>query len=275
MRQLRQFLAAEPGIRLVTLHRYPLQSCFIPRGSPRYPTVGDLLSPASSIGLADSFAPYAAMAHSRGLGLRIDELNSVSCGADPSVSKTFASALWVLDTLFAMVRAGVHGVNIHTFPGAGYELFELRRVDGRWRATVEPEYYGLMLFARAAPAGSTLLGVDRATAGDAAAGDIYTWATRAAGGTIRITMVNSGSRARRLSVAITGERLGSGRLEWLTAPSVRAQRGVALGGQSFASPTFSGRLAGRPRFSSVAPVNGRYVVSLPADSAALLAISGA
>jgi hypothetical protein len=274
MRQLGQFLAAEPGIRLVTLHRYPLQSCFIPRGSPRYPTIGDLLSPASSIGLADSFAPYAAMAHARGLGLRIDELNSVSCGADPSVSKTFASALWVLNTLFAMVRAGVHGVNIHTFPGAGYELFELRRVDGRWRATVEPEYYGLMLFAQAAPAGSTLLGVDRAAAGDAAAADVYTWATRAAGGTIRITMVNSSSRARRLSVALAGERLGSGRVEWLTAPSVRAQRGVALGGQSFASPTFSGLLAGRPRFSSVAPANGRYAVSLPADSAALLAVSG-
>jgi hypothetical protein len=268
MRQLPQFLAAEPRIRLVTLHRYPLQSCFIPRGSPRYPTVGHLLSPASSIGLADSFAPYAAMAHARGLGLRIDELNSVSCGADPSVSKTFASALWVLDTLFEMVRVGVHGVNIHTFPGAGYELFELHHVDRRWRATVEPEYYGLMMFARAAPAGSRLLRVDGASAGD-----VHTWATGAVGGTIRITMVNSGSQARRLSVAIAGERLDPGRLEWLTAPGVRAHGGVRLGGESFASPTLSGLLAGRPRFSSVAPVDGRYAVSVPADSAALLVLS--
>ena len=208
------------------------------------------------------------MAHARGLGLRIDELNSVSCGADPSVSKTFASALWVLDTLFEMVRVGVHGVNIHTFPGAGYELFELRHVDRRWRATVEPEYYGLMLFARAAPAGSRLLRVD-----GAAAGDVHTWATGAVGGTIRITMVNSGSRARRLSLAIADERLDPGRLEWLTAPGVRAHGGVRLGGQSFASPTLSGLLAGRPSFSSVAPVDGRYAVSVPADSAALLVLS--
>jgi hypothetical protein len=269
MRQLPQFLAAEPRIRLVTLHRYPLQSCFVPRGSPRYPTVGHLLSPASSIGLADSFAPYAAMAHGRGLGLRIDELNSVSCGADPSVSKTFASALWVLDTLFEMVRVGVHGVNIHTFPGAGYELFELRHLDRRWRATVEPEYYGLMLFASAAPAGSKLLGVD-----GAAAGEVHTWATRAGGGTIRITIVNSGPRARRLSVAIAGERFGPGRLEWLTAPGVKAQSGVELAGQSFGAHTFTGLLAGRTRFSPVARVDGRYAVSLPADSAALIVLSG-
>ncbi|HTX12749.1 MAG TPA: glycosyl hydrolase family 79 C-terminal domain-containing protein [Solirubrobacteraceae bacterium] len=268
MRQLAQFLDAEPRLRLVTLHRYPLQSCFIPRGSPRYPTIAHLLSPASSIGLADSFAPYAAMARARGLGLRIDELNSVSCGADPSVSQTFASALWVLDTLFEMVRVGVHGVNIHTFPGAGYALFELRRVDGRWRATVAPEYYGLTLFARAAPAGSTLLDVD-----GAAAGDVRTWATRAAGGTLRITVVNAGARARRLSLGITGGRYGPGTLEWLTAPSVRAHNGVALGGQSFGAPTFTGRLAGRARTSSVPPANGQYAVSLPADSAALIVLT--
>jgi hypothetical protein len=269
MRQLGRFLAAEPTVRLVTLHRYPLQSCFVPRSSPRYPTVAHLLSPSSSIGLADSFAPYVAIARAHRLSLRIDELNSVSCGADPSVSKTFASALWVLNTLFEMARVGVHGVNIHTFPGAGYELFALRHLDGRWRATVAPEYYGLLLFARAAPAGSSLLRVD-----GAAAGDVRTWATRAADGTTRITMVNAGAQARRVTVEIAGGRFGTGRLEWLTAPGVRARAGVALGGQSFAAPTFTGLLAGRPRFSSVAPVDGRYVVELPADSAALLVVPG-
>ena len=76
-------------------------------------------------------------------------------------------------------------------------------------------------------------------------------------------------------MAIEGGRFGPSRLEWLTAPSVRADGGVALGGQSFASPTLSGLLAGRPRFSSVAPVDGRYAVSVPADSAALLVLSRA
>jgi len=269
-RQLGRFLAAEPRVGLVTLHRYPLQLCFTPRRSPRYPTVADLLAPSSSIGLADSFAPYAAIAQARGRALRIDELNSVSCGPDPSVSDTFASALWAINTLFEMVRVGVHGVNIHTFPGAGYQLFEFRRVAGRWQATVAPEYYGLETFARVAPAGARLERVDGAVSGA-----VHTWATRASDGTIRITMVNAGGQARLLSVGVAGGRFGRGQLQRLTGPSVRARSGVTLGGQSFGSPTFSGLLSGRLRSSAVAPAHGRYAVAVPAYSAAVLVLSPA
>jgi len=267
-RQLARFLAGAPKVGLVTLHRYPLQLCYTPRRSQRYPTVAHLLEPASSIGLADSFAPYVAIARARGLSLRIDELNSVSCGADPSVSQTFASALWALNTLFAMVRVGVHGVNIHTFPGAGYQLFTPRRIDGRWESTVSAEYYGLMLFARAAPAGSRLLAVRGAESGG-----VQTWATRAEDGTVRITMVNAGARARALSLTIAGEGFARAELERLTAPNVRAHGGVELDGQSFGTSTFTGRLAGRTGSASVAASHGRYAVAVPGDSAALLVLS--
>jgi Glycosyl hydrolase family 79 C-terminal beta domain len=267
-RHLGRFLAAEPRVRLVTLHRYPLQRCFTPRRSPRYPTVAHLLEPSSSIGLADSFARYAALARERGLPLRIDELNSVSCGADRAVSQTFASALWVLDTLFEMARVGIHGVNVHTFPGAGYELFRITRSGGRWQAAVAPEYYGLLLFARAAPAGAHLLDV-----AGAASGAVRTWATRTRDGTIRVLLINSGGLGRRMSVGVSGARLGRAALSRLTAPSVRARAGVSLGGQSFGSRTFTGRLPGRPRDIALKPVRGRYVVTLPAASAAMLVLT--
>jgi len=155
---LAQFLSSEPRVGVVSLHRYPLQSCFTSRRSTRYPTIEHLLSAAASTGLAESFAPYAAIAHGRGLPLRIDELNTVSCGADPAISKTFASALWALDTLFEMARVGIDGVNVHTFPGAGYELFTFSHAEGRWRASIAPEYYGLLMFAQAAPPGSVMIG---------------------------------------------------------------------------------------------------------------------
>src|SRR5579884_1738588 len=238
-RQLGRFLSAVPAVRLVTLHRYPLQLCFTPRRSPRYPTVARLLEPASSIGLADSFAPYAAMARKQGIPLRIDELNSVSCGADRAVSQTFASALWALDTLFEMARVGIHGVNVHTFPGAGYGLFQIARTGGGWQAAVAPEYYGLLLFARAAPAGCRMLHVS-----GAASGAVRTWATRAGDGTIRVVLVNSGGLGRRLSVGATGARVGRATLTRLSAPRVRARTGVSLGGQSFGSWTRTGRLSG-------------------------------
>ncbi len=267
---LGSFLAAEPHVGLVTLHRYPLQLCFTSRRSPRYPTVPHLLAPSSSIGLADSFASYAAVARARGIALRIDELNSVSCGADPAVSDTFASALWALNTLFEMARVGIHGVNIHTFPGAGYELFRFTRPNGRWRAVVTPEYYGLLLFARAAPAGSRLLGLTGAVSGA-----VRTWATRARDGTVRVVLVNSGARARRLSVGVVGARVGPAALDRLSAPGAHARAGISLSGQSFGPSTFTGALPGSSRPIALRAVHGRYFVTLPATSAAMLVLAPA
>ncbi len=266
-RQLGRFLAAEPRVGLVTLHRYPLQLCYIGRSSPRYPTIAHLLAPRASIGLADSFAPYAPVARAHGLSLRVDELNSVSCGADPAVSQTFASALWVLDTLFEMARVGIHGVDIHTFPGAGYELFRITRAGGRWQAAVAPEYYGLLLFARSAPAGAHLL-----TVAGASSGAVRTWATRARNGTIRIVLVNAGAEARLLDVGVAGARPGRAVLQRLTAPTVDAHTGVTLAGQSFGSQTLTGRLTGSPDTVPASEAGGRYPVPLPADSAAMLVL---
>jgi hypothetical protein len=266
-RRLRAFLAAEPRVGLVTLHRYPLQLCYTPRDSPRYPTLGHLLTAAASIGLADGYARYAALARARGLPLRIDELNTVSCGADPAVSMTFASALWALNTLFEMVRVGIQGVNIHTFPGAGYGLFKISRPGGLWRAAVAPEYYGLEMFARAAPAGSRLVAVRGGSDGT-----LRTWATASPDGTVRVLAVNTGTGPRRLWVAVPGPRADSATLERLSAPSVRSRNGVTLAGQSFGPSTSTGVLAGAPDASTVAAVDGGYGVSLPAGSAALLTV---
>jgi hypothetical protein len=267
-RQLGRFLADEPRVRLVTLHRYPLQLCYTPRSSARYPTLQRLLMPTSSIGLADSFARYVGIARARHLSLRIDELNTVSCGAVPAVSQSFASALWALNTLFEMVRVGIHGVNVHTFPGAGYELFRMSRPDGAWSASVAPEYYGLLMFAAAAPAGSRLLAVSNGSGGT-----LRTWATRSSAGTIRVLAVNTGSQARLVRVGVAGPPPGEGQLQLLTAPSVRSRTGVTLAGQTFGASTRTGLLAGGPRTLSLSPVGGRYEVWLPAGSAGLLVLS--
>ena len=40
-----EFLAAEPRVGVVTLHRYPVQTCFVAPSSPSYPTVANLLAP--------------------------------------------------------------------------------------------------------------------------------------------------------------------------------------------------------------------------------------
>ena len=265
-RSLRSFLAAEPRVRLVTLHRYPLYACSAPSTSPVYSTVGKLLAPISSSGLAASVAPYVRIAHARHLALRVDEINADSCGNAPAPAHGFGSALWVLDTLFEMARVGVDGVNIHTYPGATCRLFTLERISGTWSASVAPEYYGMLMFAQAAPPGSTLLPLFLA-----GGNPLRAWATRGRNGVIRVVLINDGNRRRRVALALPATA-ATATLERLLAPSILAQQGVTLHGQSFGLQTETGLLTGSPRLASVNPSGGRYLVTLPATSAAMLTI---
>lgn len=263
---LGSFLASEPGLGLVTFHRYPLNRCFTSPGQSDYPTIPNLLSRAASTGLMQGVGGYAAIAHARGAGFRVDEMNSVACGGKRGISDTFATALWAMDALFASARAGVDGVNFHTFPGARYGLFAFHRAGGRWWGSVAPEYYGLLMFAKAAPPGSRLL----ATGGQDA-GPLRSWATLAPDGRTRVLLINdSPTSARDVQVRPPGAATGAASLERLTAPSLTATTGVTLAGQSFQAQTDTGQLTGPRQDATVPKTAGHYRVSIPPASAALL-----
>ncbi len=262
-----RLLAAEPRLSLLTLHRYPLQRCFTTPSSPRYPTINNLLAPRSSRGLADALRGAVRAAHRRGVKVRLDEINSVACRGSPGVSDTFASALWALDVNFELARVGLDGVNFHTFPGAGYQLFSFDGTGSGRTASVYPEYYGLMMFAQGAPPGSELL-----RSVESRPGGVGVWATRDRGGTIRVTLINdAASRAPVVALRLPVTN-GSGLLERLTAPSLESTAGVTLGGRSFGARTSTGLLAGRPDDLPVRLVAGRYVLRLPPASASLLTL---
>ncbi|HTU86595.1 MAG TPA: glycosyl hydrolase family 79 C-terminal domain-containing protein [Solirubrobacteraceae bacterium] len=261
------FLSSHPRVAVATLHRYPLQLCYVNPREPNYPTIAHLLSARSTRGLANSVATSVMVARAHGIPLRIDEMNTISCGTDNGVGRSFASALWALDALFEMARVGVDGVNIHTYPGATYALFSFSSVGGAWQAAVEPEYYGLLMFTQAAPHGSRLENVSETDGGQ-----VQAWATRAPGGTVRVLAINDGDRARTIAFRLA-EPHGAGTLERLTAPALTSRSGVTLGGQSFGSSTTTGLLAGPQRTVTVAPSGGLYEFRAPAASADLVTIS--
>lgn len=259
-------LAAAPRLRIVTVHRYALQGCFTNPSSPSYPSVANLLSDRSSWGLAAALAPYVALAHSQGLQFRVDELNSAAqagCLGRAGVSDTFASALWMLDTLFDLASVGVDGVNVHSLPGAGYELFTFSRAStGGWQAFVHPDYYGMLMFSQAFPTGARLVPVN------APAGPVKVWATLAPDGRTRVVLINKDSRPHRVELQLPPTS-GPTELEWLRAPAATATSGVTLGGQTFGPETTTGRLAA-PAPQPVSQLLGEYSIELPAYSAALL-----
>ncbi len=258
---LNRYLKAERTVKTVSVHRYPLRNATTDPTSPTYPTIANLLDDASAAGIAQQLAPYVAQAHGRHLAFRVGEMNSVSGKGHAGVSDTFASSLWILDTLFNLASVGVDGVNVHTLPGAAYQPFSFTDTGG-WEANVAPEYYGMLLFARAFPPGAHVLPVS------VAGGPVKVWATT--NGATRVVLINKDpNNAATVQLSVPGWT-GPRTMERLIAPSVSSTSGVTLDGQTFGPETNTGTLAGTPTPQTVYPLAGSYAVTLPAGSAALI-----
>ena len=269
MGKLGRFISAEPKLKLVTYHRYPLRACVKDPASPQFATIPNLLDDTSSSGLAKGLASYVAAAHSHGLPFRVAEINSASCEGAAGVSDTFASALWALDTMFNMASVGVDGVNFHMLPASHYELFTVSHdAAGDWQAFVHPEYYGLLMFAQAFPPGAQLL------PSTAPSGPVKVWATLGADGVTRVVVINKDPNAAHdVQLVLSGGQT-QGTIETLSAPGASSTTGVTLGGETFGAETTTGTLPAPPVLSPISASAGSYTLSLPAGSAALLSTSG-
>jgi hypothetical protein len=266
---LGRFLSAEPRLALATVHRYPLHGCLTDQSQPTYPSAANLLSDGASAGLAAAVAPSVTAAHQNRVPFRLDEMNSASvasCLGKRGVSGTFASALWVLDTLFNLASVGVDGVNVHTLPTAAYELFTFRYVRHHWEAFVHPEYYGMLMFAQAFPVGARLLPVAVSPGGP-----LKAWATLDSRRAVRVVLINKDpANTYQVRLQVAGHA-GRGRLERLSAPSLDARGGVTLGGRTFGGETRTGVLRA-PRTEAVSATHGTYSITVPPGSAALLTL---
>jgi hypothetical protein len=255
-----RLIASDPrALGIVTAHRYPLSECQ-PPGSPQYPTISRLLSDGSSAGMADGVKPAVLAAHRAGLSFRLTEFNSVTCGGRPKVSDSFATALWAPDTLFALLRVGVDGVNLHIRDDAINAPFTLTRrgLDAR------PLIYGLALFARALGPHARLVALHVHAARRL---HVKLWGVRVGPRLLNVLAINKGARTAGLRLTIRARGVAS--VQRLTAPSVAATSGVTLAGQWLDR---QGRWLGRRVLTSVARSRGAYELALPGASAALVSL---
>ncbi len=166
----------------------------------------------------------------------------------------------------ALWQAGVQGVNFQSIYGDHNQMIHATRSNHAWTVSVEPEYYGLLAFAQAAPAGSRLLDTSNPDLAD-----FFQFAVRAPDGSERVVLTNVGSAARTVGVTASGAH-GTGSLALLSARSLSATGGTTLAGQRLSSRT--GELTGTPRQTTVAPnAGGVYAVRVPAHAAAILTLS--
>jgi hypothetical protein len=257
---------------MLVSHGYGLNNCLTAPSSAAYPSIPHLLSDYALHDLLGQLTSYIALAHRNGMPFRIDEMGSVTCNGRWGVSNTMASALWATAALFSVARDGVDGVNLHSYPELPNALFDFSDTSGRWTAAVHPMYYGALVFARAAPAGSRLVSVR--LRGPAS---LHAWATAGPGAARHVVVVNE-SRTTAASVVLRGFGGGPAALQRLSASGSSgasgasgawATRGITLGGRTFGSVTDTGRLP-PPVRAQVTARGGVYRVRVPAASALVL-----
>src|SRR6202451_1402890 len=117
---------------------------------------------------------------------------------------------------------------------------------------VDPEFYGLMMFAQAAPAGSQLVTIPATPPSG-----VHLWATRATDGTVHVVLINDNfSKPATVTVPLSSPA-GPGTLEALRAPHVGATSGVTIGGRTFGAATTTGLLP-PSQLQPVTASGGRY-----------------
>ena len=262
--QLPTFLSAEPGLSMITFHRYGLNGCQKNRAARNYTSIPNLLGTFASRGIMAGVPLAVAQAHAAHAAFRIDEMNSAYCDGVPGVSNTFASALWLLDTLFEMRSDGIDGVNLHSFPGAASALFDFGHVRGKWAAVVHPEYYAMLMFERAAPAGSRLLKLSATSIGS-----LRAWATTSATKGIHVVLINDNlSHAETVHVRLPLKHAMRPVVTALKSPAAASTIKVTLGGLSYGAVTYTGTLTHVPARDWSLPTGLPYALIPPGHHAA-------
>lgn len=207
-----------------------------------------------TVALSDAF-PYI-----------LTEANSFTGGNVPGGSNGFASALWVLDFMYWWASHGCSGVSVHTGL-SNYNGIIHADAYGNWQ--VYPIAYGIKAFDVVGQGA-----LDTITVSNPDSLNLSAFAVSDTG-SLYVTIINkehdTGGRNAEVTIVCPGLP-NAGEVMDMTAPQSNptATSGITLGG---ATINDNGSFHGK--WSSLDSVeNGRYVLKVPATSAAIVKIGG-
>ena len=250
-------------LQIGTSHLYALSGGSTNPKSANFPSIENLLLPATMAKDVTMVDEHLAAAKAAGMRYRLAEFNSVSNGGRTGVSDTFVSALWATDFLFSVAAHGADGVNFHCNLKPG-SYSPMSTVKGETRYTVHPLYYAMLLFHDAGQ-GRLLPTKVQSTA------NLVAHATLDDSGKVRVVLVNKDLTQDVVATVQVGTRFRAGSVHRLTAPQASSKDGVTYANTVVAADGRWQRTLATEK--AVAVHNGRAVVSLPAASAMVLTIA--
>ena len=250
-------------LQIGTSHLYALSGGSTNPKSANFPSIENLLLPATMAKDVTMVDEHLAAAKAAGMRYRLAEFNSVSNGGRTGVSDTFVSALWATDFLFSVAAHGADGVNFHCNLKPG-SYSPISTVKGETRYTVHPLYYAMLLFHDAGQ-GRLLPTKVQSTA------NLVAHATLDDSGKVRVVLVNKDLTQDVVATVQVGTRFRAGSVHRLTAPQASSKDGVTYANTVVAADGRWQRTLATEK--AVAVHNGRAVVSLPAASAMVLTIA--
>ncbi len=230
-----------------------------------------LLSPSAASSVPLQVAAAAAMTHTNGVPFRMGETGPVSDEGIQNISDSFSAALWSMDYMFEYASLGIDGVNWFATSGNPDSPFQFsvttsKGMNSYQLASVNPLYYGLLMFQIAVGDGANLLPVTLSTEAN-----LKAWATRPAGRNPRVAIINKDEAATG-NVAVTMPGYSSAVVLRLTAPSYESTSGVTFAGQTFDGSN-DGRIRGTKTLEPIDAVNGIFSIPMGVTSAALVIFS--
>ena len=250
-------------LQIGTSHLYALSGGSTNPKSANFPSIENLLLPATMAKDVTMVDEHLAAAKAAGMRYRLAEFNSVSNGGRTGVSDTFVSALWATDFLFSVAAHGADGVNFHCNLKPG-SYSPISTVKGETRYTVHPLYYAMLLFHDAGQ-GRLLPTKVQSTA------NLVAHATLDDSGKVRVVLVNKDLTQDVVATVQVGTRFRAGSVHRLTAPQASSKDGVTYANTVVAADGRWQRTLATEK--AVAVQNGRAVVSLPPASALVLTLT--
>jgi hypothetical protein len=278
------------SLKMVTMHDYPLGLDAASNNFNNYLSkyLSNNYSYDEVANGSTGLAPSINTSKSKNVPFRLAEANSIAGGGSQGISDAFGSALWAMDFMFELAKAGSTGIDIMTTGGSTtyYSPFTYSNsfVASGEKVRVNPIYYGMLFFANATQNNAKIMDITSQSSISEGTNNFKVWATKDANNTLRILVINRGTSltdvsSKTITLTLPGAKMPGKKYDLLaTGGSVTGSIGktvvsgasFTIGGQSV-SP-MDGTLTGTATNTIINSVNETYTITLPAASASILEI---